>query len=70
MITKTNMLLLLKRAALITLLFLAVGFALDIAVNGFSVSEAAERLVSHGIGQSVVYAFLVAVVITPFKSGS
>lgn len=67
---KLNLPLLAKRAAIIAVIFIGVGYALDVTVNGFSPSEAAERLLKHGLWQSLAYATLIAVIITPFRSGS
>ncbi|MGK7345827.1 MAG: hypothetical protein ACNS63_08455 [Candidatus Nitrospinota bacterium M3_3B_026] len=70
MITKGNLILLLKRVVVITAIFLAIGFILDITVNGFSLPEALERLYKYGLAQSLMYATVAAIALTPFKGGS
>jgi len=57
----------LKTAVVITAVFLAVGFGLDIAVNGFTTAEALSRLKGTGLYQSALFAMAVATLLTWHK---
>ncbi len=54
----------LKYAVAITIVFLVVGFAMDIAINGFTTEVALERLLEVGLTQSMLFAMVVAAFMT------
>lgn len=54
----------LKWTAIVTVLFVAVGFGLDVAANGMSAGESVQRIKEFGLYQSIMYAMIVAAFIT------
>ncbi len=59
-----KILLLFKKTLLIALLFIIVGFALDLLMNGFTAGEAAQRVLDN-IWQPLAFAFAVAILYNP-----
>lgn len=54
----------LKWTAIVTVLFVAVGFGLDVIANGMSADESVQRVKEFGLYQSIMYAMIVAAFIT------
>jgi len=54
----------LKYTVAITLIFLVVGFVMDIMINGFTTDVALERLLEMGLTQSMLFAMVVAAFLT------
>lgn len=58
----------LKWTAIVAALFVAVGFGLDVAVNGLTAGESIQRIKEFGLYQSTMYAMIVSAFITWPKS--
>ncbi|VAX23757.1 hypothetical protein MNBD_NITROSPINAE01-915 [hydrothermal vent metagenome] len=62
-----KILLLFKKTFLIALLFIIVGFSLDLLMNGFTAGEALQRVLDN-IWQPLAFAFAVAILYKPRKN--